>query len=199
MQAPQNDQEAMALLEQAKEGNVEARRLVSLYVFEKFDWMTARFYSSDPAVDRDDIRSIHYIEILRGIDIVDGRGSPLYYLNQRGLWRVANEVARRGKAAREVPQDYRDVAELEPGRIRDTNHDQTDVVISRLSARQMLVKVAPLLENRERDAFEAMVTGKVGDPAEPGLNKRLAECLEVSEQRASQITARLQEVFESHT
>lgn len=190
---PQNHQQAMACLIKAQAGCYDSRTEVTLYVFERWKYRAHALFAQDRSLDHDDLEQVFFLGILEGVEKVDERGNPLFHLSQRGLWRVKSTVKASQLRGMTVTQDLGDVRE---SRLRENTDDHADLVINRVSADQMLIGVAPHLSDRARDAFMMMINGDLGDPAEPGLNKRLAEAMKVSEQRASQIMAKVRRGFD---
>ena len=190
---PQNQKQAMACLIKAQAGDYGARTDVALYVFDKWKYRAHALFAADRSLDHDDLEQVFFLGILEGVPKADERGNPLFHLSQRGLWRVKSTVKASQLRGMTINEDLSEVRE---GRLHEKSEDHADLVINWVAADQMLINVAPHLSDRAKDAFMLLINGDLGDPAEPGLNKRLAEAMQVSEQRASQIMNKVRRGFE---
>lgn len=185
----------------AQNGDDEAHRRVAMYCFDTYKGKLAHFYSSDPAISREDLESTFFMGVWDGVQKADTRGNPLYFVGQYGMWRVQSEVRsiqRRMKERSRViigANTWDDDAAIEP---MDPEPDFREIVASRLDDHRIVRIIANAdLRDRQREAIEIILSGAAGDPSEPGFNKRLAEQMGVCPQRASQLTAGLKKVYEA--
>lgn len=184
----------IALLPQAQQGDEQAVYDVAMYVFRRWKTRIRGFYSLDPAYDREDIEDAFLEGILKALPLgVHERPNPLWHLSERGYWNVGSFV--RSIRNRPIPvQDDIDQNDPVVEQVPDDEEDMRTVVISQLDAGQRVIHILANadLRGNTKLAIEAILAGEVGDPTELGFNKRLADYLEVSPQRASQVMAELE-------
>jgi hypothetical protein len=198
-----DDAQYLQLIPSAQRCDQSARAKLVMFLDERYGWMLAKLYSGDPMLSREDIHSEFLEGIIGGIPKVKMEvGDPLFHLAQRGLWKAkaAVESARRYQKLERHGNYYdEDGLSVEDVWTDRTQQDPADIVVQRNFARHVtkVISMAGLGEN-ERRGLVLILSGELGDPCEMGWNKRLADALKVSAQRASQITAKLQYVFHQH-
>jgi hypothetical protein len=202
-QTEATEQHVLAILPRAKDGHYEERTTVTNFCWRRYHYRVERFFSSDPAISVDDLLQTFWEGIWHAVPKVDGRGDPLYHLGQRGVWAVQSEVRqiqaqmkRRARAL--IGADNWNERMWGDGtkEIADPDSDFEGVLIESLDAHERIrILTHASLKPRSRQALDMILSGQVGDPTEPGFNKRLAEAMGVSEQRASQFMGNIRETF----
>lgn len=191
----------MRLLYDAQRGDEAARDKIVAHVFEKYRGRVARTYKSrrDPALSLEDMEQVFQEGIFNSIEAVDHRGDPIYHLGQRGVWAVLSALRKADAENEGVVRKWQrpgqeDEPALEPVCPRRAF---TDAVHERVDAQEAIrVVVDAPLRSTTRRCLEILLSGRIGDPTEPGANRRMAEELGVSPQRASQIFKNLRDEFE---
>jgi hypothetical protein len=196
------DEQALALVAEAQRGDPRAQRAVALHCYERFVPRVRRLAAkqADPAISLEDLESVFFEGCMAGTLIADHRGDPLYHVGQRGYWaaqsalRTARRITREQARVWAGMEDGRDpVSELpDPGAPDDFERAE-DAIVAR--QRVEVLTTAPL-KPRLRQAVDAILSGEAGDPRDDGFNKRLAACMRVSPQRASQVVAELRGILQ---
>jgi hypothetical protein len=180
----------MATLERAKAGDQRAREDIVMYVWEKYGGKIAYLYSPDPADEREDLHQIFLMGVTDALAKVDHRGNPIWHLAVRGNWAVSRHIRTAKEKARERSLDYEAFegeGETAVAQLRDESVDVEGLVLSQIgTGQQVSLIMGANLSPTARRAMEAILNDEAGDPVELGFNKRLADALEVSPQRASQ-------------
>lgn len=206
----------MWLIREAQAGNPDAfEPLVSL--IDAHFWNPRQFNCPDPAFDIDDIHQWFRIGVWRAILVVDGRGSPLFHLAERGRWHTCAMLAMKYRQRRGGDAWVRDFGEPVSIGTLSAEGETTDrwlamadprpesdpayaVEISeqRDEARQTIIRVIANtpLRPRDHDVIDWLMTDP--DPFELGANQRLAKRLDVSEQRASKLRQRCIDALADH-
>lgn len=192
------DERALALLARAQEGDPRAQREVALYCFNRFLPRLRRLATrnADPAMSVEDLEMVFFEGCMAGALIADHRiGDPLYHIGQRGIWaaqsalRTARRITRMQATVWAGMTEGRDpVDEIQDGEAADSYERCEDAIAA---AQRIEVLTTAPLKPRLREAVTAIMDGSAGDPREAGFNARLATCLRVSPQRASQVVAEL--------
>jgi hypothetical protein len=199
------DTRALALVARAQSGDEDARREVALYVYDKYVHRIRDLYSVDPAVCEDDIKTTFFEAIFDAVMRLDERGNPIYHAGQRGVWACRSLVRSLNREMRRRALPQRDGADLAwdelPGAeiVDEAAEDFVLRVECEAEARERVVRMfaAAPLRPRVREAAEAIIAGRAGDPRDLGFNQRLAAALDVSEQRASQVVSQLRVAMEA--
>lgn len=172
--------------------DLTARNAVAVYLHDKWLYRARNLFCTDPMQTKEDLHQTFFMGILEGIEKDKGLGDSLYFVGQHAFWRVGSSIrASNIRRRRLVPEDPTDIGEF---RIRDRTEDLAYEVINRVSAEQTAIALRPTLTGRAREAFDLLLSDQ-GD--EIGRNKRLAESMGVSEQRASQIMATVRDELEN--
>lgn len=199
-----DDTQYLALIPRAQERDPVALTELLSYIDQRYGWMIAKLYSSDPMLSREDIYAEFLEGVVGGIPIVSmDIGNPLFHLAQRGLWNAKSAVES-AKKYQYLPRRLKEVDASDDEAWNDgefmptdrTESSTEDIVVQRHFARHVthVLSMADLTGN-ERKAFLLILSGELGDPCEMGWNKKLANALSVSPQRASQITAKLHYIY----
>lgn len=198
-----DDTQYLALIPRAQRGDQGALSQLVAFLDEKYRWMIQSLYSGDPMLSKEDIHGEFLEGIAGGIAVVRlDIGNPLFHLAQRGQWKAKSAVDA-AKKYQKLPRSQGRFKEGEfEGEWTDdyltdrTQQDPADIVVQRHFADHVtrVLSVAGLTGN-EKKAFLLILSGELGDPCEMGWNKRLADTLGVSPQRASQITAKLHFIY----
>lgn len=199
----------LARLERAKKGDEAAHAEVALYCFNKYKHRIARLYSLDPATDMEDLELTFFEAIMKVIPKLDHRGNPFYHAGQHGWWAVASELRRmkalinnRGQL-RPNPENDTDWLERLENRLEP---DFRDSVVTRLVARDSVkVVTGAKLKPPAMKALALIFLDQVGytneegrwislSPGDLGFNKYLAEQMECSPQRVSQLMNEIRDI-----
>ncbi len=185
----------------AQTGDKQAQGEVAMYCFTQYKDKLKKFFSHDPAISMEDLESTFFMGIFDGVLKADGRGNPLYFVGQCGIWRIGSEMRAMRRRIDNMSYftrvadgtDEQDNA-VDP---MDPSTDFREIVASRLDDERIVRVIANAnLRDRQREAMEVILSGAAGDPTELGFNKRLAEQMGVCPQRASQLTADLRHIYE---
>jgi hypothetical protein len=199
------DQQALALVAKAQDGDAEAQRAVALHCFAKYVARVTRLWHKlqDPAVSLDDAQMTFFEGCMRAVLIIDDRGDPLYHVGQRGIWALQSEIR---VMRREMSERARyHVRQGEDGQLENpvdlVQDERASEAYGRVEDQMLalervhLITTAPL-KPRARQAVDIIMKGAAGDPMESGFNKRLADEMGVSPQRASQIVQEIRSQVE---
>lgn len=186
----------LRLLQAARQGDDGAHEQLVRVLAKHFGYMVHRFYSSDPSAGQDDLHQEFMLGIWRAVEHVDERGDPLYHLAQRGWWAMAAYATalrrRRNGANGDVSVGTLPVGYDLPDPDLHTDPEYVvELLESRDEARTHVayVRARVALLPREAQTLEWMLHDN--DPFEKGANKRLADRLGVSPQRASVLRKRV--------
>jgi hypothetical protein len=189
------EQRVTAMLPAAHQGDETAVYEVAMYVFKRWKSRIRKFYTLDPAYDREDLEDVFMHGILAALPLgVHTRPNPLWHLSERGYWAVGSFIRSIRQRPHMVHEDE-DTREVLVEQVEDPV-DYREIVVSRSAAQERVVHILAnsSLRDKPRLAVEAILSGEVGDPTELGFNKNLAEYLKVSPQRASQIMAEVERI-----
>ena len=191
------DERALALLARAQEGDPRAQREVALHCFNRFLPRLRRLATrnADPAMSVEDLEMVFFEGCMAGALVADHRGDPLYHIGQRGIWaaqsalRTARRITRQQASVWAGMADGADPVAAVPDPAAADSYERCEDAI--VAAQRVEVLTTAPLKPRLREAVTAIMDGSAGDPREMGFNARLATCLRVSPQRASQVVAEL--------
>lgn len=193
------DEDMLALVALAQDGDREAQRTVALYCFDKYKPRVRRLVLAQTRhiIDQDDAEAIFFEGIMVAVLHLDERGDPLYHAGQRGVWALMSAIRSAYAIAEKQAARWKGWTEEDPiGVVEDVHGaDAYERVDDRLAAEQrvQVLTTAPLKPHQRR-LVEAIVSGVAGDPRDDGFNKRLATAIGISPQRASQIRQELRRV-----
>lgn len=178
-----------AVLDRAiQTGDRQACEEVTLYAFREYESKLNKLKPHDQILSYDDMRTTFYEGILRHMPKLDYRGDPYQHLAWRGYLYVLSEIRATAKHVKDrtyVERLDEQIAHMEDWDGIDARQD---------AARELgqIMKALPAT-SPERKLMKVAISGVAGDPLQKGYNKRLAQALDISPQRASQIMAKLQQ------
>lgn len=182
-----SDDEARTRLALAQRlSDVNAKQDVALYVFEKWHWRLRKLFCSDPAIGADDLEQVFFQGIFEAVDDAAlDRGDPLYFLSQRGVWRVTSMLSssRLLKRGAERAEDRDRIAF-----VNGNSEDPAELVVRRVGAHEVALEIAAESEGSAMAVFEALF--RMAADGEVVL-KQAADEVGVSPQRVSQIVSRM--------
>lgn len=194
--------ECMCLLVQAKRGDEGAHRRLVDIVATTYAGMIRRFYTSDPILGDEDLKSEFYWGIWRAVAAVDERGDPIFHLAQRGQWVVKSLITsvnrrRHGTSEKEggisvVSLDFNgaeggwvepadESIESDPLAVVEINEDRNEA-----HERVLHILVNADLAPRHKEIVQMLLAGDV-DLGERLARKEIASKLGVSGQRVTQL------------
>jgi DNA-binding CsgD family transcriptional regulator len=193
----------MMKLRAAQAGDARAKEDVALWVYQRWSGRVLHFVTPTTGLEREDLEQTFFENIYRSIDVAKlDVGCPLYHISQRAYWAVQSYVrfVTRGGGDAAATVRRRDPRVMEAGEVplyeqEPDPYDGQERIIEQLDAEHWVKALAGAkLKPREREVLALIASDDFGGPQEGAFNRRLAERLGVSAQRASQLMASIEAV-----